>query len=74
VVVVADFKPFPDPNTNPGVQLATARGPDYICTGCGEVLPAGAWLFENVDDGMVIGITARNGGEQADIVHQCGEN
>lgn len=68
------FTPFPAPSTENGVQLINTVGHHYVCNGCGEPVPDGCWLFENINDGMVIGLTARAGAADAPIVHECGEN
>lgn len=67
------FTPFIEPSMDGGKQLVQAVGADYICTGCGDVIPGGAWLFEVIKDGMVVGITARNGSPTAPIIHTCGQ-
>jgi hypothetical protein len=83
----AKFTAFPVPVHAEDIPLVTPAGADYRCSGCGGVVPAGAWLFETIRDGMVVGLTARMPGSTAsphvvastvdhadgEIVHQCGE-
>jgi hypothetical protein len=68
------FTPFPEPSAADGRPLVHAVGSDYVCTGCGGVVPGGVWFFEHIEDGMVVGIVARLGGTNAPIVHECGDN
>jgi hypothetical protein len=70
---MTEFTPFIEPSREGGQALFHTVGLDYICTGCGGTIPGGAWFFENIEDGMVVGIIARAGGADAPIVHQCGE-
>ncbi len=65
------FTPFPVP-THPGdTPLVTHAGFDYLCTGCGAHIPDGVWIHEQVKDGMVVGMTMRDGADGA-VIHQCG--
>jgi hypothetical protein len=66
-----EFTPFPEPRTADDAPLVTHAGFAYRCTGCGGPVPDGAWLAEDIADGMVIGlrVTAGQGGP---VVHACG--
>lgn len=83
----AKFTPFPVPRDVDDTPLVTPHGGQYRCSGCGGPVPAGAWLFEAVEDGMVVGLLARLAGatgvnphayhsavDHADgeVVHACG--
>lgn len=68
------FVKFKDPTQGGLEPIAKAIGTHYYCAGCNDVIPSGAWIFENVEGDMIIGVTARNGGADAPIVHQCGVN
>jgi hypothetical protein len=59
---MAEFVPFPVPTRPEDTPLVVHAGADYRCSGCGGVVPAGAWLFESVHDGMVVGLIARRPG------------
>lgn len=68
---MGNFVSFPAP-VNPGdTPLVQHGGFDYVCTGCGGRVPDGAWLHETIEDGMVVGLWARNGPD-GPIVHECG--
>jgi hypothetical protein len=67
------FKPFRNPLTPNDTPMVQAVGFDYICTGCGGTLPGGAWLYPKLSKDMVVGITAKAGGPDAPVVHQCGK-
>lgn len=72
--MMGTFKKFKDPSQGGKKLLVNAVGADYICGGCGDPLPGGAWLFETVEGDMIVGIVARNGSPDAPIVHECGDN
>lgn len=67
-----DFTPFPVPVHHMDTPLVQWAGEAYKCTGCGGVVPSGAWLHETIKDGMVTGLLARNGAD-GEILHRCGE-
>jgi hypothetical protein len=68
---VADFTPFPVPVKPSGKPLVQHAGFDYLCTGCGEHVPDGLCIYEEVEDGMVVGLRM-TGGQGGSAVHQCG--
>jgi hypothetical protein len=70
---MGEFVPFRDPSQGGEQQLAYADGLVYRCGGCREVVPDGVWLFETLEEYMVVGITARMGGADAEVVHRCGK-
>jgi len=59
---MTSFTPFPVPRRPEDTPLVVHAGADYRCSGCGGTVPAGAWLFETVRDGMVVGLLARIAG------------
>jgi hypothetical protein len=84
-----EFTPFPVP-VHPGdTPLVVADGGDYRCSGCGGRVPSGMLLYETVEDGMVVGLTAREAASEGTnplslhtaaanptgaITHQCGRS
>lgn len=68
---MTEFTPFPEPRSPEDIPLVQHAGFDYICTGCGEHIPDGTWIYETVEDGMVIGLRMQNGPD-GDTVHSCG--
>jgi hypothetical protein len=83
---MGEFVPFPVPTHAGDTPLVVPDGNAYRCSGCGEGVPEGSWLFEVVRDGMVVGLLARVAGTQAnphaihtaahqadgEITHRCG--
>lgn len=70
-MAAADFTPFPVPRTAEDKPLFTHNGFDYKCTGCGGPIPDGAWITEDVEGGMVVGLLVRKG-QDGPVVHACG--
>ncbi len=68
---MAEFVPFPAPRTADDKPLVTHAGYQYRCTGCGGDIPDGAWLDEDIRDGMVVGLVARKG-QGGPVAHACG--
>jgi hypothetical protein len=62
---MSKFTPFPVPVHAADTPLVVANGGTYRCSGCGGAVPDGAWLFEVVQDGMVVGLLARVAGTSA---------
>lgn len=62
--------PFPVPVQEGDRPLAIADAADYLCGGCGTPVPSGAWLLEEIEDGMVIGLRVQLGSDGA-VVHEC---
>lgn len=69
---MAKFTPFPVPVQPDDTPLVTHEGDHYRCTGCGEPAPSGVWISETVEDGMVVGMSMRIGGD-GEVVHSCGK-
>jgi hypothetical protein len=67
----AGFTPFPEPLEQTDVPLVVHNGFQYRCSGCGGDVPDGAWLDEDIADGMVVGLLARHG-QDGPVVHACG--
>jgi hypothetical protein len=67
------FEPFKNPVHPEDFPLVRAVGQSYICSGCEEPIPGGAWLYPTLNDDMVVGIVARDGGPDAPVVHKCGK-
>lgn len=70
--MAAKFKRFPVPKASDDTPLVQHAGFAYKCSGCGGPVPDGAWVFEQVEKGMVTGIEVRAGGPDAPVVHSCG--
>lgn len=68
-----DFVPFPVPVHRDDLPLVIREGPRYRCMGCGGRVPDGAWLFETIRDGLVVGILAQKG-PTGPVVHSCGDS
>ena len=66
------FTPFPVPVHHDDLPLVTAAGTEYRCSGCGTLVPAGVWMTETVEDGMVVGLSMRMGTD-GPTVHACGK-
>lgn len=66
------FKAFKAPVLPKDVPLVQNDGLIYKCSGCGGPVPDGVWIFEKIEDGMVVGMTMKRG-DDGPIVHQCGE-
>lgn len=66
------FTPFAVPVGHDDVPLVQHAGAAYRCTGCGGPVPDGAWLYETVEDGLVVGLRATAGAGGHDI-HRCGK-
>jgi hypothetical protein len=66
------FSPFPVPVKPDDTPLVTPNGGEYRCSGCHGSVPSGAWLFETIRDGMVVGIRAQLGPDGPEV-HRCGE-
>lgn len=66
------FTPFPVPVRSDDKPLVRHAGFQYECTGCGGPVPDGAWLYETVEDGTVVGLRA-TAGQGGDEVHRCGK-
>lgn len=69
---MSEFVPFPVPIHRDDIPLVQRDGATYRCTGCGGEILDGAWLHETVEDGMVVGLTARHGPD-GEVYHQCGK-
>lgn len=65
------FTPFPEPKTGEDVQLVVHAGFQYKCSGCGGPVPDGAWIYEDIRDGMVVGLKVTSG-LGGPVVHACG--
>jgi hypothetical protein len=65
------FEPFPEPRKQGDTPLVVHNGFQYRCSGCGGDVPDGAWLEEDIDDGMVVGLLVR-AGQGGHVVHACG--
>jgi hypothetical protein len=74
------FTPFPEPKNEPDADgqggdlpLVTPAGVDYRCSGCGTIISsrAGFWITENIEDGMVTGMSMRIGAD-GPVLHACG--
>ncbi len=69
--MAGEFKPFPVPTLPTDLPLVTHAGEAYRCSGCGDRVPDGAWITEEVRDGMVVGILVRRG-KDGPVDHGCG--
>jgi hypothetical protein len=72
IAVAREFESFPVPIHREDTPLVQHAGYDYICTGCGGRVPDGVRIYENVKNGMVIGMRME-GGPDGRFRHQCGE-
>lgn len=71
-MIVAEFIPFPVP-INPGdLPLVQHAGFDYVCTGCGAHVPDGTWIYETIDDGVIVGLRMRSD-RDGPVIHECGQ-
>jgi hypothetical protein len=69
---MGEFVPFPLPAAPSDAPLVVHAGDHYSCTGCGDDVPAGVWLYETVVDGTVTGLLAQEG-HDGPVVHVCGD-